>query len=122
MSFKQISPENVEISQSSAYHPTFSESDKKKYGKYICYIGEFILKDVVHREKIVNSRGQVEYLHICHSNPKQKETLLFHVQFTDGTGDDLELKEIDGKRCLIITVLLVKIQSKDSRKNNQKKG
>ena len=109
MPAKQIS----ETSQSS-YHPSFSESDKKKYGKYICYIGEFILKDIVHRGK---RRGQVEYLHINHSNPK-KEKLYFHVQFTDGTDDDLELKEIEGKSCLIITVFLVKIQAKVSRKLN----
>lgn len=115
MSAKQIS----ETSQSS-YHPSFSESDKKKYGKYICYIGEFILKDIVHRAKIVTTRGQVEYLHINHSNPK-KEKLYFHVQFTDGTGDDLELKEIEGKSCLIITVFSIKIQSKVSRKLNDRR-
>ncbi|GFH61078.1 predicted protein [Chaetoceros tenuissimus] len=101
MSAKQISSEKVETSQSSAYHPSFSESDKKKYGKYICYIGEFILRDIVHRAKIVTTRGQVEYFPINHTNPKKKK-LYFHVQFTDGTGDDLELKEIEGKSFLII--------------------
>ena len=107
MSAKQIS----ETSQSS-YHPSFSESDIKKYGQYICYIGEFILKE--------EKRGQVEYLHINHSNPK-KEKLYFHVQFIDGTGDDLELKEIEGKGCLIITVFSIKIQSKVSRKLNDRR-